>query len=317
MVKELMDNTLNKKFKADLSRIYLTGLSEGGGDVWECLAMFGNRFAAAVPIACWNPSSRGTKYTTYKDSDLAKCGAAVLQISGDNDPAVGGVNGTNNMAFYCNKIKSLGLDCDIVVSTIDGHNAWISAYQNTQITTYETFNNVRCVPKPTDIYEWLLSKKRTDTASPIDTASPKPVTITLDTMNGNGWNLFYIFDRSCDSVNYDWGNNAPVAFPVDKWRLRTGGYLIVPKSGNYTFFLTSDDGSKLTLNGNEAINNWGDHAPKEVAATFYLEAGVKHTLVLDYYEATGNASLSLKWLNEKGQKVVIPKKYMYKSILPN
>jgi predicted peptidase len=42
--------------RVDTNRIYVTGLSMGGGGVWNFLSEFPNRFAAAVPICAVSPS---------------------------------------------------------------------------------------------------------------------------------------------------------------------------------------------------------------------------------------------------------------------
>ena len=56
-------NYLTQNYKIDLSRIYLTGLSMGGGVVWEYAgnnAVYANRLAAIVPIcgASWPDQGR-------------------------------------------------------------------------------------------------------------------------------------------------------------------------------------------------------------------------------------------------------------------
>jgi hypothetical protein len=44
------------QFNVDMDRLYVTGLSMGGGGVWNMLNRFPDRFAAGVPIAAVSPS---------------------------------------------------------------------------------------------------------------------------------------------------------------------------------------------------------------------------------------------------------------------
>jgi len=46
-----------EQFNVDTSRVYVTGLSMGGGGVWNMVHRFGDMFAAAVPICAVLPSS--------------------------------------------------------------------------------------------------------------------------------------------------------------------------------------------------------------------------------------------------------------------
>jgi hypothetical protein len=71
--------------------------------------------------------------------------------------------------------------------------------------------------------------------------------------------------------------------------------LIVPKDGEYTFILDSDDGSRLTLDGNELIEYDGIHGtgrPKR--ATVTLKQG-RYPMRLDYFQRQHGKGLSLHW----------------------
>jgi hypothetical protein len=75
---------------------------------------------------------------------------------------------------------------------------------------------------------------------------------------------------------------------------RLTGQLMAPRTGNYRFYLTSDDGSRLAIDGEPVINNDGLHAPLTEIATVYLSAGV-HTFELDFFELYGGIALVLEW----------------------
>jgi hypothetical protein len=49
-----------------------------------------------------------------------------------------------------------------------------------------------------------------------------------------------------------------------------------------TFQLTSADGSRLSLDGSVAVDDWGRHGPRTRAKKITVEAGV-HPLRVDYF----------------------------------
>jgi glucose/arabinose dehydrogenase/lysophospholipase L1-like esterase/plastocyanin len=84
----------------------------------------------------------------------------------------------------------------------------------------------------------------------------------------------------------DWKNN--------NYSLKFNGMLRVPASGKYTFYLASDDGSRLYLNGQPVINNDGNHGTRERTATVELAGGL-HNVTVTYFQGSGGRSLSLSW----------------------
>lgn len=72
------------------------------------------------------------------------------------------------------------------------------------------------------------------------------------------------------------------------------GYVIAPVSGNYTFTTISDDGIRLSIAGNQIINNWTNHAATTNNSTsVYLVAGQSYSLNLQYYQQGGNTQAQL------------------------
>ena len=71
--------------------------------------------------------------------------------------------------------------------------------------------------------------------------------------------------------------------------------LIVPKDGEYTFILDSDDGSRLTLDGKQLIEYDGIHGVgKPKRASVQLKQG-RYPLRLDYFQRQFGKGLSLAW----------------------
>ncbi|MCX6169374.1 MAG: family 20 glycosylhydrolase [Ignavibacteriales bacterium] len=80
----------------------------------------------------------------------------------------------------------------------------------------------------------------------------------------------------------------------DNFGVALYGYIKIEKTGEYIFYLNSDDGSKLFLNNNELINNDGFHSKKEMSAKVNLPAG-KYPVKILYFEGNGDQSLKLEY----------------------
>lgn len=87
---------------------------------------------------------------------------------------------------------------------------------------------------------------------------------------------------------------------VDKWPLREyfgldiSGYLNVPSDGVYNFELSSDDGSKLVIDGQTVVDNDGLHSMTAKTGSIALAKGL-HAIRIGYFNKTGGLGLQLQW----------------------
>ncbi|HII98393.1 MAG TPA: PKD domain-containing protein [Methanoregula sp.] len=72
------------------------------------------------------------------------------------------------------------------------------------------------------------------------------------------------------------------------------GYLLVPAETDYTFTLTSDDGSWLWVDEVQLIDNGGLHGSRAISQTVRLTAGYHH-VVVRMFENTGSAVADLSF----------------------
>jgi len=93
--------------------------------------------------------------------------------------------------------------------------------------------------------------------------------------------------------------------PPDVFSIRWTGYLTVSSDADYTFELTSDDGSVLTIDGIVAIDNGGQHGDVTRRARTHLEHG-PHTIVLEYFQNGGPYRIDLAWGRGRGSLEPIP-----------
>ncbi|GAB2947000.1 hypothetical protein GCM10027048_10020 [Hymenobacter coalescens] len=105
-----------------------------------------------------------------------------------------------------------------------------------------------------------------------------------------------------------WGTVTPpaqnTAINPDFYSARYRGSLYVPVSGNYTFYLTADDGAYLWLDApsqalpaqaaDALINNGGSHSSVEISATVFLTAGL-HSVLIHYGESLYANVLTWEW----------------------
>ncbi|HUQ66203.1 MAG TPA: dienelactone hydrolase family protein [Flavitalea sp.] len=138
-VKSVLDYAV-KHFRIDTSRIYVTGLSMGGGVTWEFDAQYGGSVAAIAPICggSWPDSKRAEKLASF---DLP-----VWAFHNVDDNIVP----VSYTIDYVNKINSFNPSVKAKYTTwaTGGHDAWTKAYDP---ATKDAGKNV---------YEWMLQYRR-------------------------------------------------------------------------------------------------------------------------------------------------------------
>ncbi len=84
------------------------------------------------------------------------------------------------------------------------------------------------------------------------------------------------------------------------------GFINIEKEGVYTFYLSSDDGSKMYLGDDLAIDHDGLHGSTVKNASFALSPGL-HSFRICFFEKTGGNALELKWKTGNSTPVAVPK----------
>lgn len=80
----------------------------------------------------------------------------------------------------------------------------------------------------------------------------------------------------------------------DNFGFRFTTTLEVATPGTYTFYTTSDDGSRLRVNGQTVVDNDGLHGSIERSGSLALAAG-NHVIQVDYFENGGGENLSVSY----------------------
>jgi hypothetical protein len=78
----------------------------------------------------------------------------------------------------------------------------------------------------------------------------------------------------------------------DHFGIKFQGSISIPTSGDYTFYLLSDDGSKLYIDGKLIVDNDDCHGDLEKSGNIQLAEG-KHEIRIDYFDNINGESLKL------------------------
>jgi len=100
----------------------------------------------------------------------------------------------------------------------------------------------------------------------------------------------------------------PDDFVTAAFALKYKGYIKVPATGIYTFYLTCDDGGKLYIANSVIVDNDGLHSAIEKSGQAALTKGT-HPFLLDFIEGGGGFTLKLKYSFNGGIPRDIPDRW--------
>ncbi len=93
-------------------------------------------------------------------------------------------------------------------------------------------------------------------------------------------------------VDFDWGEGSFAdGHPVDHFSARWTGYYVPKLSGDYTFYVSADDGMRVYVDDERIVSDWTKHSETLHTASRHLEGGKPHKIKVEYYEDTGGASI--------------------------
>ncbi len=102
--------------------------------------------------------------------------------------------------------------------------------------------------------------------------------------------------RTDRRIRFFWTGESPaVGLGRANYSVRWTGSIIAPQTGVYEIGTRSDDGSRLYLDGKLLVDSWGTHGSQQVTAQVRMAKGSKHAIRVEYFQARGEASVSLVW----------------------
>jgi thiol-disulfide isomerase/thioredoxin len=114
-------------------------------------------------------------------------------------------------------------------------------------------------------------------------------------------------------IDFNWSGNSPFSDGrTEYYQVIWTGSIIPKYSEDYTFYTTADDGVMLTINGIVIIDQWHDQSATEWSGEIRLEAGRKYEIIINYYQASGDAAMQLMWESPSQNKEIVSSSQLFK-----
>jgi hypothetical protein len=235
-------------------------------------------------------------------------------------PSVSITSPTDGATFSAPATISLSADA----SDSDGSVASVTFYSGNTKIGEATSSPYEATWSDVAAGTYTLTAEATDDDGATTTSASISVTASASLTENNG--LSYSYYEGDWSQLPDFGNLTAVSTGTTSdisttvrerdnlFGLRFVGYVEISSSdtGTYTFYTTSDDGSRLLVNGQEIVSNDGIHAPEEASGSVDLSAGW-HKITVEYFEQEGGEELSASWKGPSLSKQEIPPSRLYLS----
>ena len=105
------------------------------------------------------------------------------------------------------------------------------------------------------------------------------------------------------------------SFPQRDFSAVWEGWIRIDRSGEYTFFIESDDGSSVFVNNNRIIDNGGSHPTRKRAGKVHLRQAIHH-IRINYFQGAGAYHLKVSWVKPGGLETAIPADVLYAHPFP-
>jgi len=285
-----------QNYRVNTSRVYVTGLSMGGGTTWEYAAAYPGRVAAIVPTcgASWPDPS--------KSQNIANGNIAVWGTHNDFDGTVA----SSNTKDYVSQIIQFGGNAKKTIWNVGGHDSWSQTY------------NTNFRENGLNVYEWMLQYQKGSPPPPsnqmptANAGSDKNISLPTNSTSLSGSGT----DPDGTIASYNW---TKVSGPSATINSPSSGNTSVSNlvQGSYTFRLTvtdnlgsqSSDDVSVTVNagyiplpGKIEAENWNAMSGVQTESTSDAGGGLNVGWIdngdwMDYSinpSSTGNYTVSFR-----------------------
>jgi hypothetical protein len=99
--------------------------------------------------------------------------------------------------------------------------------------------------------------------------------------------------------------------PGLRFSVRWTGQVQAQFTETYNFTTRSDDGIRVTVNGQRIINDWSEHPPRIDSGSIALVAGQKYNLQVEFFQNIGGFVAQLSWASASTPLQLVPTSQLY------
>ncbi len=137
-INDMLNYAINK-YRLNYEKLYVVGLSMGGGGTWDYAWNYGKRITGIVPMA-------GASYpTSYKGQQIAQDSVAVWAFQNNDDPTVPSWYSTDYVQYINNYPD---IPAKLTLWPTGGHDCWTKA------------SDPNYTENGLNIYQWMLSHNK-------------------------------------------------------------------------------------------------------------------------------------------------------------
>jgi hypothetical protein len=219
------------KYRVDATRVFVTGLSMGGGSTWDWSVVYGQNAAAIGPVCA------GTKPTTTLAANVASKNLAIWSLNSSSDQVVPIQWGKDWISWIDARNPTYAPKTKLTIWSGLTHNGtWGKAWN--PVTKVDGYN----------VYEWMLLYSRGTSTSGTTSTATAPTTTTTTSTSGN---KLPVANAGADvSVPKSW-NYSPYIYgtkstDADGW---IAGFKWTKVSGPTSYSIVSPTSSSTKLSG--------------------------------------------------------------------